>query len=81
MASAGKRTFCLVSARTPTLSFLRACERASVEGVQAHLASLCIQFCLGYLMQLLPPPAQPGTPCLAAPTALPSLAHPAFAGL
>ena len=24
---------------------------------------------------------QPGTPCLAAPTPLPSLAHPAFAGL
>ena len=61
----------------PSLS----CERASVEGVQAHLASLCIPFCLGYLIQLLPPPAQLGTPCFAAPTPLPSLAHLAFAGL
>ena len=60
------------------LASVRACERrggTSSFGLALH------SILSGFSYAAPPAPAQPGTPCLAAPTALPSLAHPAFAGL
>ena len=61
------------------LASMRACERRG--GTSSF--GLALYSILSGLSYAAPPasPAQPGTPCLAAPTALPSLAHPAFAGL